>query len=308
MKIARSIAEARGAGPTAVAIGVFDGVHAGHQELLRRTREAAAELGAKAAVLTFHPHPACVVAPERAPRLLYSIEERCELLAVQGVEIVLVLPFTDAIATMPPEQFAASILRETLDARAVLVGDNFRFGCARAGDIGTLADMGFDTRPLPSVTRRGRVVSSSEIRRLLEGGEVTQAGRMLGRFYAIAGDIVPGHGIGAKQTVPTLNLRPQAELLPANGVYITRTTDLESGTRWKSITNVGVRPTFANEGGVSVETFLLEPLTHPAPERIRLEFLRHVREERKFASPEELKAQILRDVSTAKSFFRRLHW
>jgi riboflavin kinase/FMN adenylyltransferase len=308
VRVARSLEEARGAGPTAVAIGVFDGVHVGHQELLRRTRETAAELGVTPAVLTFDPHPACVVAPERAPRLLYSVEERCALLAEQGVELVLVLPFSEAIAAMPPEEFAASILKATLDARAVLVGENFRFGCARSGNAATLAALGFDTRPLPAVVCRGRMVSSSEIRRLIECGDVSRAGRMLGRCYALSGKVVSGHGIGSRQTVPTLNLDTSAEVLPAHGVYITRTTDTAANRRWKSITNVGVRPTFGDGHALSIETFLLDPLTPPPPERIRLEFLRRVREERKFDSPEALKAQILRDVATAKTFFRRLHW
>ena len=160
MRIARSLDEATNFGPAAVAIGVFDGVHTGHQELLRRTIAAARELGVKSAVLTFHPHPACVVAPERGPKLLYTPEERCRLLAEQGIDEVLVLPFNEDVASMPPEEFASGLLRTVFDARAILVGENFRFGCARAGDITTLADLGFSTRPLPAVTWRGIVVSS----------------------------------------------------------------------------------------------------------------------------------------------------
>jgi len=307
-RVARSLAEAQGFGPSAVAIGVFDGVHCGHQELLRRTVATARELGVKSAVLTFHPHPACVVAPERAPRQLYSVEQRCELLAAQGIDEVLVLPFDETIAEMPPEGFAAGPLRAVMQARAVLVGDNFRFGCNRAGDVSTLSQLGFATRPLTAVKLRGLVVSSSEIRKRIEGGEVSLAGRLLGRPYAISGDIVSGHGIGSKQTVPTLNLRTPAEVLPSNGVYITRTMDLSSNTRWNSITNIGTRPTFENAGGLSIETFLLDPLTTATPQRIRLEFLHRVRPERKFESPEALKTQILRDVATARGYFRRLHW
>jgi riboflavin kinase/FMN adenylyltransferase len=308
MRIARSIDEATNFGPAAVAIGVFDGVHAGHQELLRRTIATARELGVKSAVLTFHPHPACVVAPERAPKLLYTPEERCRLLTEQGIDEVLVLPFNQAVASMPPEEFASGLLRTVFDARAILVGENFRFGCARAGDISTLANLGFLTRPLPAVTRRGLVVSSSEIRKRVEAGEVSKAARLLGRCYAITGDIVTGHGIGSKQTVPTLNLRTQAEVIPANGVYITRTTDPSTGRRWNSITNIGTRPTFANEGGLSIETFLLSPFDGSTPVCITLDFLRRVREERKFDSPEALKSQILRDVTTAQTYFRRLNW
>ena len=307
-KVAWSVDQAQGFGPSAVAIGVFDGVHVGHQELLRRTIATARELGVQSAVMTFHPHPTCVVAPERAPRLMYSPEERCQLLSEQGIDEILVLPFTQEVASMPPEDFASGLLRSVFDARAILVGENFRFGCARAGDITTLAELGFTTRPLPAVELRGLVVSSSEIRKRIEGGEVSLAARLLGRFYAISGQIVSGHGIGSKQTVPTLNLRAAAEVLPGRGVYITRTTDPLSGRVWKSITNVGVRPTFDNAGGVSIETFLLSPFAGAAPLQIRLEFLRRVRDERKFESPEALKFQILKDVRTAQTWFRRLNW
>jgi riboflavin kinase / FMN adenylyltransferase len=292
----------------AVAIGVFDGVHIGHRALLQRTLETAREMGLRSAVLTFHPHPACVVAPDRAPRLLYSIEERRELLMAQGVDEVHVLPFDKALVAMTAEEFAEGTLRGQLQARAVLVGENFRFGYQRKGDWETLARMGFEARPLPAVTYRGLVVSSSEIRKRIQSADVSLAGRLLGRPYGISGEIVRGHGIGSKQTVPTLNLKTAAEVIPASGVYITHTTDLATGIGWNSITNIGTRPTFENAGGLSIETFLLDTLAGPAPERIRLDFLRHVRGERKFEGPEALKAQILRDVAVAKTYFRRLDW
>jgi riboflavin kinase/FMN adenylyltransferase len=151
-------------------------------------------------------------------------------------------------------------------------------------------------------------VSSSEIRRAVESGKVTLAARLLGRPYATAGEVVPGHGIGSKQTVPTLNLRTHAQVLPSTGVYISRTFDAESERSWNSITNVGYRPTFADASGgqeLTIETFLLDRLDPPAPQRIRVEYLRRVREERKFETPEALKAQILRDVGRAQAYFRR---
>lgn len=305
-KIARSIEEARGFGPSAVAMGVFDGVHRGHQELLRRTIAAARERGIKSAVLTFDPHPACVVAPGRAPRLLLSVDERCRRLAETGIDEILVLPFTPQVAAMPPAEFAARELKSAMNAQVILVGENFRFGCDRAGDIVTLIELGFVTLPLEPVSYRGKVVSSSEVRRCIETGDVGFAGRLLNRFYSIEGNIVHGHGIGSKQTVPTLNLATSAEVLPAKGVYITRTTDLDADRQWNSITNIGVRPTFEESGELSIETFLLSPFAEPTPRRVRLEFLRRVREERKFSSPESLKTQILKDVSTAHAYFRRV--
>ena len=305
-QIARSIEQARGFGPSAVAMGVFDGVHRGHQELLRRTIEAARERNLKSAVLTFDPHPACIVAPGRAPKLLLSLDERCSRIAEIGIDEILVLPFTDQVAAMPPDEFAARELKSAMNARLILVGEDFRFGRDRAGDIRTLAQLGFEVLPLVPVGYRGRIVSSSEIRKCVEQGDVGRAGRLLNRCYAIEGNIVQGHGIGSKQTVPTLNLATAAEVLPATGVYITRTIDLDDARQWDSISNIGVRPTFEQAGELSIETFLLSPFAEPTPRRVRLEFLRRVREERKFSSPDALKTQILKDVSTAQAYFRRL--
>ena len=152
---------------------------------------------------------------------------------------------------------------------------------------------------------RRLVVSTSEVRTRIEGGEVSLAGRLLERPYALSGDVVPGHGVGSKQTVPTLNLHTEAPVLPHNGVYITRTTDPETGRRWNSITNIGIRPTFGGDK-LTIETFLLDAFDGATPSRIRVEFLRRVRDERKFESPEALKSQILRDVGRAQAYFRRL--
>lgn len=309
-RIARGVAEAAGFGPSAVAIGVFDGVHAGHQALLRITVEVARELGVKASVLTFDPHPACVVAPDRAPRLLYSVEERCELISKCGIEEIMVLPFTSAVAQLTPAEFAEKLLRDALSTRAVIVGDNFRFGHKQAGSVETLGELGsrlgFQTRIVHAIGVRRGVVSASEIRRQVEDGEVAAAARLLGRPYSLSGAVVSGHGVGSKQTVPTLNLDTRAQVLPKRGVYITRTQDLDAARRWNSITNVGVRPTFGGDEALSIETFLLEPLEGATPAHIRVEFLRRVRDERKFESPEALKAQIFRDVGRARAFFRRV--
>jgi riboflavin kinase / FMN adenylyltransferase len=308
--IARGLDAAAGFKPCALTIGNFDGVHRAHRQLLRATLEAARSSGLRPAVLMFDPHPSCVVAPERAPRLLTSIEERCELIRGEGIEDVLIQPFTAELARLSPEEFAARFLRDGLGARVVIVGENFRFGCKQAGDTQTLKELGsrlgFDVRLLETVRWRGRRVSSGEVRKLVASGEVGIAGRLLERPYAIAGEIVQGHGIGSKQTVPTLNLRTEAQVIPARGVYVTRTTDLGSIRKWNSITNIGYRPTFANDDALTIETFLLDSLEGAAPDRIRLEFLRRVRDERKFESPEALKAQILRDVGRAKAYFRRV--
>lgn len=307
--IFRTLEEAAGRfGPCALTVGNFDGVHAGHRRILRRVVELAREHGWKPSALTFHPHPARIVAPERAPRLLTTPEQRASLMMEEGIEQVLILPFTRDISLLEPEEFAERILVRALGVKAVLVGDNFRFGHLHAGDTRMLAQFGakfsFITEIIPAIRLRGRVVSSSEVRRLVAAGKVSLAGRLLGSPFALQGKVVPGHGIGSKQTVPTLNLAPETDVLPATGVYVTRTRDLKGSRVWCSVSNVGYRPTFGGDS-LSVETFLLDPLDGPGPRKIRVEFLLRLRDERKFPSPQELKGQILRDVVRARAYFRR---
>jgi riboflavin kinase/FMN adenylyltransferase len=296
-------------GPSALTIGNFDGVHAGHRRILRRVRELAAVRHLRPSALTFDPHPTRVVRPDRAPRLMTTCEERAALMAGEGIEQVLILPFGPEVAQLSPEQFVGDILVDKLGVRVVAVGDNFRFGHRQAGNTQVLRELGerfgFITEVVPAVTIRGVTVSSSEVRRLVTAGNVTRAARLLERPYSLQGDVVSGHGIGHKQTVPTLNLQATAEVLPKNGVYITCTDDLNGRRRWQSVTNIGYRPTFGGDPALSVETFLLEPMGGESPRRIRVSFLWRVRDERKFDAPEELKAQIFRDVGRAKAYFRR---
>ena len=296
-------------GPCAITIGNFDGVHAGHRRILRRLKALAAAHGWKPSVLTFDPHPTRVVAPERAPQLMTSPERRIPLMEEEGVEQVLIMPFDRQVALLSPEQFVRELLVERLGAHAVLVGDNFRFGHRQAGTVATLrqlgAELGFVTEIVPAVHFRGQVVSSSSIRRLIATGRVALAARLLERPYSLDGEVAPGRGVGSRETVPTLNLNTAAQLIPAVGVYVTGTRDPETRRRWNSITNVGYRPTFGASDQLTIETFLLEPFDGSAPRRISVQFLERVRDERKFTSPEALKAQILKDVSVAQRYFRR---
>ena len=296
-------------GPSALSVGNFDGVHFGHRRILRRVREIAAERGWKASVLTFDPHPTRVVAPARTPPLLTSPERRAALMREEGIEQVLILPFTPELAMLTPEEFVEQLLVKALGARAVLVGDNFRFGNRQAGNVAVLAELGrqygFVAEIVPAVAWRGRVVSSSGIRELIRAGKVSLAARLLQHAYGLEGEVVEGRGVGSRQTVPTLNLATRAEVIPATGVYITRTRDRADGRRWNSVTNIGYRPTFGASDQLSIETFLLDPLSGETPQRIRVEFFRRVREERKFDGPETLREQILRDVRTAQAWFRR---
>ncbi|MBV9303413.1 MAG: riboflavin biosynthesis protein RibF [Acidobacteriaceae bacterium] len=306
----RSLEDARGRfGPCALAIGNFDGVHLGHQALMREMVAYANANGLIPAVLTFHPHPAAIVAPERIPELICPLDERENLLASAGAKQILVLPFTSEVARLQPEEFVSQILTDALETGAVFVGENFRFGYQQAGTPEILEALGrqrgFASHFLKPVTSRGEVVSSSLIRRYLARGNVSRAGRLLGRCFSLSGDIVAGHGIGTKQTVPTLNLRPTPGQLTPRGVYITETISFPEDRRWPSITNVGLRPTFGGDE-LTIETFLLRPLDGGTPQHIEVQFRRFVREERQFPNPAELKSQIMRDVSRAQSYWRRV--
>jgi riboflavin kinase/FMN adenylyltransferase len=311
MRIYRSLAEVPADfGPCALTIGNFDGVHFGHRRILRRLGALAAERGWKSAVLTFDPHPTQVVAPERTPLLLTSPNRRVELMREEGVEEVLILPFTVELARLSPEDFVRRLLVERLGARAVLVGENFCFGYRQSGNVDLLAHLGrglgFETEIIRAVSLRGRMVSSSGIRSLLIAGRVSLAARLLQHPYALEGAVVEGRGVGSRQTVPTLNLAPDGGLVPAHGVYVTRAFDAASERRWDGITNIGYRPTFGASDQLSIETFLLDPLSGETPRRLRVEFLWRVRAERQFPSPAALKEQILRDVRVARNYFRRI--
>lgn len=310
MNVYRSPAELPGSsGPSVVTIGNFDGVHIGHREILRRACAIGRERGLAPTVLTFDPHPARVLAPDRAPKLIMTIAQRLRSFAAAGIESVLLLPFSLEFAKLTPAEFAEQILVLALHARCVMVGDDFRFGHKQAGDIASLQTLGerwgFTVEALAAISGGGERVSSTAIRRFVAAGRVSKACRMMASPFALEGNVVHGYGIGSKQTVPTLNLAPENELLPGNGVYVTRTLDPATQCEWRSITNVGFRPTFEGQE-LTVETFLLDPPPPEAPARIEVSFLSFVREERKFDSPDLLKTQIFRDVGAADRFHRRL--
>lgn len=311
MEIFRSLAEARGrVGPCAITIGNFDGTHLAHQALFRETVSLAGLRGWNSALLTFDPHPATIVAPARVPKRLSTYEERLKIMAACGLQKAIILPFTQEFAAQAPDAFIRDVLCAAFDARAIVVGDNFRFGHKQAGNIHLLADLGielgFSTHIEPARHWRHRTVSSTAVRQSISAGQVGLAARFLGRFYELTGPVVPGHGVGSKQTVPTLNLDPETEVLPLQGVYVSRTRDLDDGRHWDSITNVGMRPTFGGDR-LTIETFLLTPFDGHTPARIAVGLLRRVRDERTFDSPEALKAQIFRDVARAQAYHRRLN-
>ena len=294
-------------GPSVVTIGNFDGVHCGHRKILELAKRLAQRHGWRTATLTLDPHPLQVVAPERAPRLMTTIEQRREVLESLGVDAMVVLPFTAEFSKQSPEEFVEQVLVLGLRCACVVVGQNFRFGHRHAGDIDTLEELGrrfgFVTEAVGPLRMGGQTVSSSRIRAAVAAGRTDVARRLLGRPFELAGEVVPGRGIGSKSTAPTLNLSPRADLWPANGVYISETRELSAPRRWRSVTNVGVRPTFG-DGDRVVETHLLEPLGGSSPAAIGVSFLRRLRDERSFESSEALREQIYRDIAESERYFR----
>jgi riboflavin kinase/FMN adenylyltransferase len=296
-------------GRSVLAIGNFDGIHLGHQAVLRATVERAHESSAISTVLTFDPSPRKVLRPDSAPPHLSTNTQRMEWFDMLGIEAVVVLPFTLELAQLSPQDFVQQILVRDLKIRAVLVGENFRFGHKQAGDVNLLRELGqkfgFEVIVVPPVVYHGEVVSSTVIRREVAAGNVTHAARLLGRPFVLTGEVVSGTGTGRKFTFPTLNLKHEQEILPGRGVYITRTQIPGQSRSFRSVTNIGMRPTF-NGTALSVETHLLDYSGELNPQRIEVRFWKRLREEKKFSGPEELRAQIARDIATANRFFNRL--
>jgi riboflavin kinase/FMN adenylyltransferase len=292
-----------------LAIGNFDGIHLGHQAILRATVDRAHALNAVSTALTFDPSPRKVLRPETAPLRLSTNAQRMEWFNAVGLEAVVVLPFTLDLARLSPAEFVEQILVRDLHIKAVLVGEDFKFGHKQAGDVKLFSELGtkqgFAVVIVPPVVYRGEIVSSTIIRREVAEGDVSHAARLLGRPFALTGEVVTGSGTGRRFTFPTLNLAAEQELLPARGVYITRTR-LDGETCFhRSVTNIGVRPTF-NGSSLSVETHLLDAQLTAAPKRIEVRFWKRLREEKKFTGPEELRAQIASDIARANNFFSRL--
>jgi riboflavin kinase/FMN adenylyltransferase len=242
------------------------------------------------------------------PEMLTTLDERIRLLHAAGAEQVLVLPFTVDVSNLSPEAFIAEVIVETLLAKAVFVGENFRFGHRQSGDSRVLAALArkfdFHTGFLAPVMVRGEVVSSSKIREQIRRSEVSQACRLLGRPFAVGGPVVSGRGIGSKETVPTLNLARVPGLALPLGVFVSETFAPAEGRRWQSITNVGTRPTFSSDE-VTIETYLLQPLAGTTPAAIDVRFRRFLRREQRFLDASELKSQILRDIGRADTYWRR---
>ena len=289
---------------TAVTIGNFDGVHLGHQQILRRLHDRARLENLTSAVLTFHPHPARLLRPSEAPALLETLEQRLAAIAALGIEAVFVARFDAGLANLSPEEFARQYLVEAMRAQAVLIGANFRFGHRQAGDAKLLSDLGrrhsFEVEVVSPITIDGVVVSSTGIRKALSEGQVDQVRSMLGRPFTLAGEIKPGTGQGRKLVVPTLNLVTEQELLPKAGVYATEA--VVEGNTYRAATNIGVRPTFDGTH-TTIESHLLDFHQNLTGGKLELRFGARLRDERRFSGPAELREQVMRDIETAATYF-----
>lgn len=289
---------------SALTIGNFDGLHLGHQKILQLVRERARGTGDRPAVITFDPHPMRVLHPERAPLLIQTLAQRLAGFEEMGMDAALVLRFDRALSLVTAKDFIERVLVRGLCAGAVLVGDNFRFGHRGAGDVRLLEERGrqdgFDVEVVPPVEVGAQIVSSTAIRGAVVSGDVAGASALLGRSFSLTGEIRPGAGRGRTILFPTLNLAPEQELLPKLGVYATES--LVAGRPYASVTNVGTRPTF-DGSGITVESHLFgfsEMLTSGSME---VRFHDRIRDEQKFSGPEALRAQIARDIESARKFF-----
>lgn len=297
-------------GPTILSVGNFDGVHRGHQYVLGQMSQRARELNAKSMVLTFDPHPIRILRPREAPPLITPVPQKLKLLEKTGLDAVLVLPFSRDLSMMPPFEFAEEILATALHATEVHEGFNFHFGHKAEGNTERLKEyghkLGFDVVIYQGMSYRGIMLSSTNARREIQAGNMAKARHVLGRPFSIVSTPGRGRGLGHKYTVPTINLSKYDELVPKNGVYITQIT--VNGETFDAVTNVGVRPTFG-EDSFAIETYILNfhAIELTAQTELELTFLKRLRDEKKFESPEALKAQIGKDVGRAQRYFRMVH-
>ncbi len=284
---------------TIVSLGVFDGVHRGHREIFRKVTARARKTGGRSVVYTFDPHPVKVVAPTAAPLMINTVDQRVSMIRETGIQKIVVQKFTLKFSHKTPAEFFREIIVRTLKASEIFVGFNFTFGIHKSGTVNHLEEFGREAgiavHVLPSYLWKETLVSSSQVRRFLMAGDLPKANDLLARPYFLEGFVVKGRGVGGKVLgIPTANLKSENDALLPSGVYATRT---RLGRRsYRSLTNIGSRPTFG-PGAVSVETHLLDGFhKNIVGRRIRLEFLKKIREETRFSSPGDLAAQIRKDI------------
>jgi riboflavin kinase/FMN adenylyltransferase len=308
--------------PVALTIGNFDGVHRGHQAMLARLKEAAERLGLESCVMIFEPHPREFFAPDKAPTRLTSLREKLELLAAAEVERVQICRFDFDFARIPAEEFIVRILAHGLDARWILVGDDFRFGARRAGDFAMLkafsGEFGFKVEEMPGYTVNGRRVSSTSVRKALAAEDLELAKLLLGRFYSMSGRVVDGDKLGKKIGFPTANIQLKHNRPPLSGIFAVE-VELEARSdgecalleapsldTLQGVASLGVRPTIHEHGKPVLEVHLFDFDQEIYGRHLRVHFLHKLRNEEKYPDLETLTRQIGRDVDNAKAYFSSL--
>lgn len=289
---------------TAATLGNFDGVHLGHQVIISRVKARATVAGLESVILTFDPIPKKVLSPETAPPLVQTLEQRLRRLELAGMEHAIIIPFTREFAAQLPGDFVKEWLVKHLHVAFFAVGHNFTFGRQKQGNVELLEKMapeyGFEVEGIPEVQHGGVRISSTLIREKVKAGAVDEALRYLGHPFALIGSIVEGERVGSRMGIPTANLKYENELIPASGVYVTHAET--GGKKIPSVTNVGVRPTFGG-AKLTIEAHLLDFEGDLYGSRMELQFLKRLRPESRFSGPDELKAQILRDIQSAREYF-----
>lgn len=284
-----------------ITLGNFDGLHLGHQELIRKIILRAKETGGLSMVVTFRPHPLKILAPEKCPPLISIYEEKIQLLEKLGIDVLVKIPFTLDFSAMEPRDFVKDILVDLLGAKEIFVGYNYRFGKGRKGNIQMLRDLGrelgFIVREVEQVSLNGEVISSTRIRQLLINGEVEHAAKLLGRPYALCGIVVKGDGRGRGLGFPTANIVSKHSIIPSNGVYAVRLFVRDKF--YNGIVNIGMRPTF-DAKSLAIEVHIFDFDEDIYGEELTVYFAGKIREERKFGNAEALVNQINADINSAK--------
>jgi riboflavin kinase/FMN adenylyltransferase len=307
MRLFHGTENAEIARPTVLTLGVFDGLHLGHQLIMKTVVDRARATGAVPTVITFEPHPRAVLHPESAPPLLQTLDQKIEAMGVLGVEQTIVIHFDQAFSQIRAEDFLREVVVDRLQAKEVYLGRGFFFGHEREGNIDLLRrvskQLGFVADEVPEVRLHDKRIGSTRIRELLLAGHVNLARRMLGRPYGVEGPVVRGAARGNQLGFPTANIHPHNRVIPRGGVYVTAT--LIAGQWRRSVTNIGTRPTFGDNLGPSIETHVLNWAGDLYGDVVRVRFLHRLRDEKKFGSVDDLKSQIQTDVRRADRFFQR---
>jgi riboflavin kinase/FMN adenylyltransferase len=293
--------------PSVVTIGNYDGIHLGQRHLIERLVEAARELALPAIVITFDPHPLHLLSPGSAPRAIVAPRRKERLLAELGVDALAVVRFDAELAEMTATRFAREFLAGRLGARRIFVGRKFAFGKGREGNVQLLAslgaELGFEVEGVPELELEGAPISSSRIRRAIADGQVELAARLLGRPYSIPGEIVSGDRRGTALGWPTINLLPESELIPLQGVYASRVDFPSFPATYDSVTNIGTRPTLHDDRKRVIESHILDFRKNVYGERVELSFHKRLRDEMLFPSVTALSDQIRRDVESTREYF-----